>query len=82
VLAHSGQQQNFYLMPELAACGLDGLEYQHHANSEEDKILIKEYARQYGLFLTGGSDFHGKYEDTNVGIGDFIAEESGVAAIC
>lgn len=37
VLAHSGQQQNFYLIPELVENGLDGLELNHHANSQQDK---------------------------------------------
>lgn len=82
VLAHSGQQQNFYLIPQLAACGLNGLEYQHHTHSEKDRDIIREYARQHGLFLTGGSDYHGKYEDSKVELGDFISEESGVIAIC
>ena len=82
VLAHSGQQQNFDLIPELVEHGLDGLEFNHHANSEKDKQIIKECAESYNLFLTGGSDYHGRYEPQPFGIGDFISEESGVSAIC
>lgn len=82
VLAHSGQQQNFYLIPELAECGLDGLEYNHNANKYKDKKIIRDYAVEYRLFLTGGSDFHGRYEDQDVCLGDIISEESGVEAIC
>ena len=44
--------------------------------------MIRESAEKYGLFLTGGSDYHGKYEPQPFGIGDFISEESGVNAIC
>lgn len=62
VLAHSGQQQNFELIPALVKAGLDGLELNHHANSDRDKQVIREYAEKYNLFLTGGSDFHGRYE--------------------
>lgn len=82
VLAHSGQQQNFDLIPELVEHGLAGVELNHHANSEKDKEIIRRYAAQYGLFLTGGSDYHGSYEPQPFGIGDFISEESGVEAIC
>jgi len=82
VLAHPGQQQNFWLIPELVKAGLDGLELNHHANSAKDKEAIRDYAKQYGLFLTGGSDYHGKYEPQPFGIGDFLSEENGVAAIC
>lgn len=82
VLAHSGQQQNFYLIPFLSALGLDGLELNHHANNDKDKETIRKFAKDYGLFLTGGSDYHGRYEPQTFGIGDFISEESGVLAIC
>ncbi len=82
VLAHSGQQKNFYLIPSLVEFGLAGLEYNHHANSNEDKEIIRRYAENYNLFLTGGSDYHGRYEPQDFGIGDIISEESGVDAIC
>ena len=82
VLAHCGQQQNFTLIPSLIELGLDGLEYNHSANSENDKKIIKEYANKYNLFLTGGSDYHGKYEVENVNIGDYLSDESGVHALC
>jgi len=82
VLAHPGQQQNFFMIPELVKCGLDGLEINHPANSGKDKVIIRDYAKRYGLFLTGGSDYHGRYENKSAAIGDFLSEESGVLAIC
>jgi predicted metal-dependent phosphoesterase TrpH len=82
ILAHPGQQQNFWLIPELVRLGLDGLEMNHHTHNEKDRETIRDYAKQYNLFLTGGSDYHGKYEPQPFGIGDFLSEESGVAAIC
>ena len=80
VLAHPGQQQNFWLIPELVKLGLDGLELNHHAHTEKDKETVRDYASQLGLFMTGGSDYHGKYEARHFGIGDFLSDESGVAA--
>ena len=82
VLAHPGQQQNFWLIPELVDCDLDGLELNHHTHSEKDRAIIRDHADMYTLFLTGGSDYHGKYEPQTFGIGDFLSEESGVRAIC
>ena len=79
VLAHPGQQQNLWLVRELVELGLDGLELHHHANSPEDKEAIRAHAHAYHLFLTGGSDYHGKYEPHC--IGDFLSDESGVDAV-
>ena len=82
VLAHPGQQQNFWLIPELIGCGLDGLELNHHTHTEKDKDIIWDYAKEYDLFLTGGSDYHGRYEPQPFGIGDILSDESGVSVIC
>lgn len=82
VLAHPGQQQNFWLIPELVNLKLDGLELNHHTSSPKDKKIIIDHANQYKLFLSGGSDFHGKYEPQPFGVGDFLSEKSGIMAIC
>lgn len=81
VLAHSGQQQNFFLIPSLVEQGLKGLELNHHSHSENDRKTIRELALKHGLFLTGGSDFHGRYEPQIYEVGDFLAEESGIEAV-
>ena len=81
VLAHPGQQQNFWLIPQLAETGLDGLELNHHAHGEKDRAAIRGLADQYRLFMTGGSDFHGKYSTNPYAIGDVLSDESGVRAI-
>ena len=81
VLAHSGQQQNFELIPGLWEAGLDGLELNHHANSQADHQIIRKYAEQYSLFLTGGSDSHGRYEPNSPAVGDYLAEESGAEKV-
>ena len=81
VLAHPGQQRNFYLIPELVECGLDGLEINHPAHTEKDILAIRGCAKEYGLFLTGGSDYHGRYENQSAGIGDYLSETSGIRAI-
>lgn len=44
---------------ELAAWGLDGVEVVHPSHSEGSRRRIFATARELGLALTGGSDFHG-----------------------
>lgn len=78
VLAHPGQLGNFPLIPALVESGLDGIEYNHPSHSEEDQRKVKEAAETYGLFLTGGSDFHGRYEKTVSRLGQYPAPESAV----
>ncbi len=82
VLAHPGQQQNFYMIPALVRCGLKGIEYNHPSHGEADKKTIKRLAEEYGLFLTGGSDFHGCFQGRPAEVGGCISEESGAAALC
>jgi hypothetical protein len=47
-----------------------------------DKKTIREYASAYGLFMTGGRDYHGEYEPLVEGIGDILSDESGIEALC
>lgn len=81
VLAHPGQQKNFHLILSLP---LDGVEYRHVENRPEDRETIMECVqdRTTPLFLTGGSDYHGMYNDRAVEIGDYLACESGVDQLC
>ena len=75
VLAHPGQQQNFALVPALAAAGLSGIELNHPSNSEEDRRRVRALCAQHGLFCTGGSDFHGAYETGRDQLGAFLAPD-------
>ena len=61
VLAHPGLYGNFDLLPRLCALGLDGVEARHPRHSPEDTRIALEAAGRHGLFVTGGSDFHGMY---------------------
>jgi predicted metal-dependent phosphoesterase TrpH len=47
------------LMPELCASGLNAIEAYHSDHTAADTQLYLELARQHGLHVTGGSDFHG-----------------------
>ncbi|MBI3089936.1 MAG: PHP domain-containing protein [Candidatus Tectomicrobia bacterium] len=48
------------LLNDLAEAGLDGLEVYSSNHSEEMTAVYVRCAREYGLLMTGGSDFHGE----------------------
>ena len=53
------------LMPEFlddSFLGLDGLEVQYPGHVQEHRDLMVEWAKQYGLMMTGGSDCHDRVE--------------------
>ncbi len=47
---------------ELVALGMDGLEVIHPDHSPENQTLFSDLADEFGLFKTGGSDFHGAHK--------------------
>jgi predicted metal-dependent phosphoesterase TrpH len=49
-----------HLVPELARGGLVGLEAYYTGYTPDDTALLLDLVEQYGLVVTGGSDFHGK----------------------
>ena len=59
VLAHPFMYDSLELVPKLVKQGLAGIECQHHTQTPERERLVREKARQDGLFLTGGREFHG-----------------------
>ncbi len=81
VLAHPGQQKNYYLIEELVKSGLRGIELVHPSNTMKDQKLIQNYARSYQLFLTGGSDCHGILSKSGGEIGDFYIETQQIENI-
>ncbi len=74
ILAHPGQQKNYEIVPSLVDVGLDGIEL-NLAHNKPEKDIVKEIAKQHGLFLSGGSDFHGRYEANGIEIGDYLVPE-------
>ena len=48
------------MMQELAGDGMNAIEAYHSDHSEADTELYLGLAKQYGLMVTGGSDYHGE----------------------
>lgn len=72
VLAHPGQLNSYGLIPELVSNGLDGIEVNHISHNDKDINKTNEFSQIYGLFLTGGSDFHGIYGKEDISIGSVL----------
>ncbi|ENY99922.1 hypothetical protein HMPREF1092_03059 [Clostridium thermobutyricum] len=67
ILAHPGELDSYRIIGKLVSGGLDGIEFNHPSHSCWDKERISVFARQYDLILTGGSDYHGFYGESELG---------------
>jgi predicted metal-dependent phosphoesterase TrpH len=74
VLAHPFMYDSLALTPKLVEHGLTGIECWHHTQTPERERLVREMAALYGLFLTGGSDFHGLYSEKPLSPGSFAMD--------
>jgi predicted metal-dependent phosphoesterase TrpH len=63
VLAHPFQYDSMDSLPRLVEFGLRGIELVHHTQTPERRKAVADAARLYGLFTTGGTDFHGMYSE-------------------
>jgi predicted metal-dependent phosphoesterase TrpH len=58
-LAHPGITRRDDLLPGLGEAGLDALEARHSDHDAATEARYRALAREMGLLVTGGSDFHG-----------------------
>lgn len=58
-MAHPGVTRRDDLLPALAAAGLDALEARHSDHDAPTEARYRDLARELGILVTGGSDFHG-----------------------
>lgn len=69
VLAHPGQLKNFDAIDEWVELGLEGIEVFHPSHNANDRQTALGYAQKHKLIKTGGSDFHGFYDEKSVELG-------------
>ncbi|RSK25166.1 PHP domain-containing protein [Bhargavaea beijingensis] len=81
VIAHPGQLDSYGLIPELAAAGLDGIERHHPDHTKDDHERADRLAAELGLFMTGGSDCHGRYGHP-VTLGEFTSPGNPLLMSC
>lgn len=67
ILAHPGELDSYRIIGELVSNGLDGVELNHPSHSCLDKERINVFTKEYDLILTGGSDYHGLYGESELG---------------
>ncbi|MDY4669344.1 MAG: PHP domain-containing protein [Oliverpabstia sp.] len=59
LLYHLTEEQLDELVQALVQSGLDGIEAIYSNNTGLDEVRMRQMAKKYGIFITGGSDFHG-----------------------
>lgn len=75
VLAHPllykmGKDRLESLIDYLKGMGLEGVEALYSLNTKSDDEKLMKMAKNHGLFITGGSDFHGSNKpDIDLGVG-------------
>ena len=81
VLAHPPVYDSDQALEELTALGLDGVEVWHPRHTEEQARQYAAYARDHGLLMTGGTDFHGMYTAAARPMGSTAVPEECVQAL-
>lgn len=82
VVAHPGESRQKGLLEELAAQGLiDGVELYCPKNDEAEMQRVQAIVEQYGLLVTGGTDFHGMYSSRSQHIGTFTTSMEALQAL-
>ena len=70
VLAHPGEYDSYGLLEQLARDReISGVEVWHPRNHAGDEQKFRILAGEYGLVMTGGTDFHGIYTNRPIPLG-------------
>ena len=81
-LAHPGVTKEDGLIPQLVAAGLDAIEIYHADHTDEDTARYRTLARELGLAVTGGSDYHGARSHHAHGFGRVTLPADEFASFC
>lgn len=69
------QKQLAYLM----GCGIQGLECHYSRYESADRAFLTEQAQRHGLYISGGSDYHGTNK-RNLPLGRLSADDADIPA--
>ncbi len=79
VMAHPYMFDNIELLKELTEAGkLDGIEVYHHSANEKMQQKLLNFANANDLICTGGSDFHGLYNQVATHIGSYTTDQENL----
>lgn len=71
VLAHPVLSGCVEYLADYIEYGIDGIEVYHPSATEDEQAMLRKFASKNKLLTTGGSDFHGLYNEYNVSLGDY-----------
>ena len=75
ILAHPLVNNAIDILDDLIEYGIDGIEVFHPSADEAEQAELKKIAAKNKLLSTGGSDFHGLYNEYNVSLGDYTTPD-------
>ena len=79
VMAHPVMFNNTELLLELIEAGkLDGIEAYHYSATPTQQQKLVDIAKEHDLIVTGGSDFHGLYNETMTHIGSMTTDKENL----
>lgn len=79
VMAHPVMFNNTELLLELIEAGkLDGIEAYHYSATPTQQQKLVDIAEEHDLIVTGGSDFHGLYNETMTHIGSMTTDKENL----
>ncbi len=82
VLAHPGEYDSYGLLEQLARDHeISGVEVWHPRNRAGDEQKFRILAGEYGLVMTGGTDFHGIYTNRPIPLGTCSTPEDQLQAL-
>lgn len=81
VLAHPVASGCIDYINEIIEMGIDGIEVFHPSADDEQQAMLKKVAASHKILMTGGSDFHGMYNQYNVSLGDYNTPDDCLHAL-
>lgn len=81
VLAHPYRSDCVDSIDDIIKMGIDGIEVNHPSANEEQQANLRKIASKAKLLITGGSDFHGLYNEYKVSLGDYTASDDELHAL-
>lgn len=80
ILAHPSDLGSFELICDVIKCGIDGIEVFHPRLSKCDSERLIKLSEDFGLLITGGTDFHDE-RTTSIMLGDIAISYSHVVRL-
>lgn len=81
VLAHPYRSGCEDSIDDIIKMGIDGIEVNHPSANEEQRANLRKIASKSKLLVTGGSDFHGLYNEYKVSLGDYTTSDEELHAL-